>query len=365
MKGATGIETQPLNVFDISIQKATEVVPARLQQFLRWLLQSQRAFEGEELPIDDHKDLNESVLKENETRNILAIGQDIVSGNSGGRKKMPKHVGLGLAMKTMVRGKETITILNHHGHCTNYWECEQIDTKWAEMSLNQFEEEGGYYQAILPSNIASGTFVQSAADNAEYLQDSVDGNESVHMMCMAFCQWGFALDPKSLVLPAQNISKVRRRALKSAETKLYELAFTSKTLVPTFVKQVKANFFQQCALEREKLQGLNQARVFTRTTPTKLVTVAVGPTQARQSVPGWTGFHAIVTVNKSRPTRIGFPPMIPAPVKEPNTVYTCLKSLDKTFRESLRQENAVVTLTKEFTVRPSAFSGPFHQNWTM
>ena len=64
---------QPLNVSDISIQKATEVVPARLQQFLRWLLQSQRAFEGEGLSIDDAKDLDESVLKENETRNILAI----------------------------------------------------------------------------------------------------------------------------------------------------------------------------------------------------------------------------------------------------------------------------------------------------
>ena len=35
--------------------------------------------------------------------------------------------------------------------------------------------------------------------------------------------------------------------------------------------------------------------------------------------------------------------MIPAPLKEPNTVYTCLKSLDETFRESLRQKNAVVT----------------------
>ena len=53
---------------------------------------------------------------------------------------MPKHVGVGLAMKTMVRGKEIITLLNHHGHCINYWECEKIDTKWAEMSLNQFEE---------------------------------------------------------------------------------------------------------------------------------------------------------------------------------------------------------------------------------
>ena len=133
--------------------------------------------------------------------------------------------------------------------------------------MNQFEEEDGYYQAVLPSNIASGTFVQSAADNADYLQDSVDGNESVHVMSMAFYQGGFALDPKNLVLPAKNISKVRRRALKSAETKLYELAFTSKTPVPTFVKQVKANFFQQCALEREKLQGLNQAWVFIRNTP--------------------------------------------------------------------------------------------------
>ena len=40
---------------------------------------------------------------------------------------MPKNTGLGLAMKTMVRGKEIITMLN-------YWECEQIDTKWTEMS---------------------------------------------------------------------------------------------------------------------------------------------------------------------------------------------------------------------------------------
>ena len=35
--------------------------------------------------------------------------------------------------------------------------------------------------------------------------------------------------------------------------------------------------------------------------------------------------------------------MIPARLKEPNTVCTCLKSLDETFRESLRQKNAVVT----------------------
>ena len=151
------------------------------------------------------------------------------------------------------------------------------------------------------------------------------------------------MDLKSLVLPLQNIGKVRRKALKSAERKLYELVFTSKMQVPTFVKQVKANFVQQCTLEREKLQGLNQALVFTRSTPTKLVTVEVGQTQARQNIPWWTGFHAIVTVNNSRPTHIGFLPMTPAPVKEANRVYTCLKSLDKTFRKSSSERNAVVT----------------------
>ena len=65
MKGATGIETQSLNVsgFSIQRQKITEVVPPRLQQLLRWLLlQSQRAFKGEGLSIDDHKDLDQRVL---------------------------------------------------------------------------------------------------------------------------------------------------------------------------------------------------------------------------------------------------------------------------------------------------------------
>ena len=61
----------------------------------------------------------------------------------------------------------------------------------------------------------------------DYLTDSLNGNESVHVMSLAFIyQGGFALDPKNLMFPAQNISKVRRRALKSAETKLYELAFS-------------------------------------------------------------------------------------------------------------------------------------------
>ena len=73
--------------------------------------------------------------------------------------------------------------------------------------------------------------MQSSVDNADYLQNTPDGNETVHVMSMAFYQRRFALDPKNLVL-----------------------AFTSKAPLATFGKQVKENVFQQCAVEKEKLQ---------------------------------------------------------------------------------------------------------------
>ena len=73
--------------------------------------------------------------------------------------------------------------------------------------------------------------MQSSADNADYMPDTPDGKETVHVMSiyglLPRSQGGFSLDPKNLVP-----------------------AFTSMTPLPTFGKQVKANFFQQCAVER-------------------------------------------------------------------------------------------------------------------
>ena len=83
--------------------------------------------------------------------------------------------------------------------------------------------------------------------------------------------------------------------------------------------------------------------MFTRNTPTKLITVEVrsNTSQAERSSVDWLSCYS--QYEQLSATRIHFPPMIPTPVKEPNTVYTYLKSLDKTFRERLREKNAVVT----------------------
>lgn len=175
LKEVEGIETQPLNVSDLCAEKANDIIPPELHQFLRWLMQSQRSLNGEQTIISDESDFNNADAPKSETRKILSIAQDIVTCYSCARKKMPKNVGLGLAIKTMVRGKEIIQMLNRLGHSMNYWECQQVETEWAELSLEKFCDGEGCYQAILPSNIIKGTFVESAADNVDFLQDTVDG----------------------------------------------------------------------------------------------------------------------------------------------------------------------------------------------
>ena len=47
---------------------------------------------------DDDLDLTKGEFTEAEERKVLAIGQDILTCNSGGRTKMPKNVGLGVAV---------------------------------------------------------------------------------------------------------------------------------------------------------------------------------------------------------------------------------------------------------------------------
>lgn len=100
IKNVSGIETKPLNVCDLTLEKASKLVPSRLQLFLRWVMQSQKAHDADLSPIEGESQ-DQSDLKDTERRKILAIGQDIITCNSCGRKKMPKNVGLGNGQKTV------------------------------------------------------------------------------------------------------------------------------------------------------------------------------------------------------------------------------------------------------------------------
>ena len=111
------------------------------------------------------------------------------------------------------------------------------------MGRNEFES---ICQAILPLKNASGTLLQSAADwERKCTRDEYGflprGGGGSHLIPRTWFSLGRALARSEL-----------KTTLKSAERKLHELTFTSKTPVPTFGKQVMANFFQQCVYCRER-----------------------------------------------------------------------------------------------------------------
>ena len=82
-----------------------------------------------------------------------------------------------------------------------------------------------------------------------------------------------------------------------------------------------------------------------------------------QTAPAWSGFNSLVTRNSTQLTCIGFPPMIPSSGKDKDAVYSCLKTLEKTFKYDLHQQHPVNTFDKDLYVVAKKFSGQFHLNW--
>ena len=82
----------------------------------------------------------------------LSIAQDIININWKGRKKMPRCTGLAVSLKSNVKSKEFITYLSKLGHILSYDDILQIQTTWANGSL---EAERGYTTRL--SNITPGS----------------------------------------------------------------------------------------------------------------------------------------------------------------------------------------------------------------
>jgi len=80
---------------------------------------------------------------------------------SHGRIKLPKHVGLAMAVRHITGSKEIVTILNRLGHCSSYDEIERVDTGLAKEILAKSRS----VNVMIPSNIIPGNFVQFASDN--------------------------------------------------------------------------------------------------------------------------------------------------------------------------------------------------------
>ena len=79
---------------------------------------------------------------------------------------MPKHVALGLSLRSFLRSKKFISYLNRLEHCVSYDTISRIETRWAETILSKNND---FF--TMPSNIQQTIFTQAASDNSDYLQE--------------------------------------------------------------------------------------------------------------------------------------------------------------------------------------------------
>ena len=102
------------------------------------------------------------------TQIISSLAQDLTYNASFGRKKVQKHVQLGVCVKRMSGSVDLIRWLNCLGHTVSYEEINSIKTKLAEDQANWKEP-----RKFVPNNIQPSIFVTFVYGYCDHNTESI------------------------------------------------------------------------------------------------------------------------------------------------------------------------------------------------
>ena len=106
LKDTRGIQHQPLDPSDVTLEKAEELIKDEIYSFLYWILSSNSPTDND---LIDKSSIRESNISLH--RYIMSLGQDLVYISSRGITRTPKYVGLSVTCHKMTQLKEVIQLL--------------------------------------------------------------------------------------------------------------------------------------------------------------------------------------------------------------------------------------------------------------
>ena len=335
-----GINDDPLSLEDFHMQKARALIPDNLYWLVRYVVSSEEYVADPSL----------TCLNVSHERKILMIRQDVVHAASNSRVKLPKHVSLGITIKHLTRLKQLITLLNRMGHCS-YEQTEIVETALANETLARSELNGG---VIIPSNISPGVFVHMAADNNDFIEETIDGKNTTNATTfIAFQTKHHAPTAPPIEIYADHSQ--RKRSLDSSRpiVTVEDINVGGKRpAVTNYVNrltnaswlQPSDTFYSAC---QDDLVWLILRICSNTMFEENHQTVDV------QKIPGWSGFQSLRFSDISTPTSIGYLPMIQANANEYRTVNTVMKLCLKMANALGHSESIIVTF--DFTLRQNSF----------
>jgi len=327
-KKSLGLDTNFVLPSDINSTKASEVIPESVFMLLKHLLDG----DHEQEPLSLTKC---EASKETTNRQILSIGQDILYTTSLGKIQTPKHVGLATSIRHLTGSKKVITMLNRCGHTISYDQLERIDTAAALQQATQ--------KTLIPTNICQGPFVQAAADNIDFCEDTIDGKHTTHGTTIVLYQrnshgiFGETRHEPTTKLRDRSMKlKIEQKALKEYNSSKHHPAPSKLIGQIKWVEWLKT-YYPESAYAND----LDMAYLLMRLCPTKLWDVNIEE-HSNQMVPSWSAFNAIVSSRVPELTTIGYCPLIPESPTNVKTVYTVLKTIQNMLN-SLDQDKKVIT----------------------
>ena len=292
MTTCSRITARPLDVKQVSLEAARQVVPDILYWLIRFLVTGEAGKTN--CPSQCSNTSNE--------RQILSTCQDIIHCSTNGRLKTPKHGGLAITVHHLTSSRRLITLLNKMGHCSSYDEMRAIDTSAPLEVLAKANDFG----AVIPSNV-------SLYSNHRRQQRSERGN--VIWPKYEPCYYNGGISEKGIwsrSAPAPLVDHTTKRRSLQSTSSINDIqecyAHGRRPAVSAYVNQVENKWFEdgkECFIDASRSDEVWRLM---RVHPSSLQQAS--EPGDNQPVPGWSGFNAILFPEMAYESSIGYCPMI-------------------------------------------------------
>ncbi len=234
---------------------------------------------------------------------VKSIGQDIIYTVSRGQLKLPKHILLSYAVKSLTGNVETIKCLNRLGHSISYTHMTEIDTALCLKKMANMPGVG----VPLPESVEPEFHTTLAFDNIDRVEETLSGSGTSHRVNGIIIQ-PKVHGPKFPVKPVENTPKGKQRTL---------LHFVDDQHLPPYIAGEKT-----CPpiCNRQYVEDYANEEAWKKTFMWFLCRL-----HSSQEVPSWTGYNIKVKENFDiYAENLGYLPTINAPATNMSTVLEIL-----------------------------------------
>ena len=254
------------------------------------------------------------------------IFQTIFNMIHSGRKRTPMHVSLAQTVHDTCRSKQLIEILSRMGFTISYSELEKIDNGLAQRIIRR---AGDDYVPVPPS-MKPSVLIQGAMDNFDHEENTSSGIGGTHDTILVLFQ-------NCQNANEQNVVKSSKAP--NADNKLVKSILNCQKLVHVCRLQgrgqISADFRTANTPDEEELILTAKNEYMTWCTSRFLTTKNLPEYSSLESpnMPSFAAVNGLLLNDRNPPTRVGFPPIIPFPATEYNTIFTCMKNYQDVLKQ--------------------------------